>query len=141
MRPATGALSGASSGNRRRLRNVRYRTEAISIFEDRDRLASQEIIVKITLFAATMLLSATCMNIWANGDEAGYNLRAAQTDMAVFRELDRAGQSLLTREAVKGDMRLGTRFDDIDTNRDEIVTLQEMRAYIEKTYGVIPAPR
>jgi len=60
--------------------------------------------------------------------------------MALFRELNRAGNGLLTKEDVRGDMRLGTRFDDIDTNRDEIVTLQEMQAYIEKTYGVIPAP-
>jgi hypothetical protein len=96
--------------------------------------------VKIVFIATTTLLLATCVNVWANGDEAGYKQRAAQTDMAVFRELDRAGQGFLTREAVKGDMRLGTRFDDIDTNRDEIVTLREMQAYIEKTYGVIPAP-
>ena len=28
----------------------------------------------------------------------------------------------------------------IDTNRDGFVTLQEMRVYVEKTYGVLPAP-
>ena len=80
------------------------------------------------------------MNVWANGDEAGYNQRAAQTDMSVFRELDRSGNGLLTKEDVRGDMRLGTRFNDIDTNRDEIVTLQEMRVYIETRYGVLAAP-
>ena len=58
----------------------------------------------------------------------------------LHRELNRAGNGLLTKDEVRGDMRLGTRFDDIDTNRDEIVTLQEMKVYIEKTYGVIPAP-
>ena len=60
--------------------------------------------------------------------------------MAAFRELDRAGEGRLTKEAVKGNVGLAPRFDDIDTNRDEIVTLQEMNAYIEKTYGVNPAP-
>jgi hypothetical protein len=97
--------------------------------------------VKILLFAVVALLSVTCVNTWANGDEARYNQRAAQTDMALFREMNRAGNGLLTKDDVRGDMRLGTRFDDIDTNRDEVVTLQEMRIYIEKTYGVLPAPR
>ena len=96
--------------------------------------------MKITIHAAAALLLAICVNVWADGDAARYNQRAAQTDMALFRELNRAGNGLLTKEDVRGDMRLGTRFDDIDTNRDEIVTLQEMQAYIEKTYGVIPAP-
>ncbi len=96
--------------------------------------------MKITIFAAVALLSVTCVNVWANGDEAGYKQRAAQTDMSLFRELDRAGNGFLAREDTRGDLNLGTRFDDIDTNRDEIVTLQEMQAYIEKMYGVIPAP-
>jgi len=76
----------------------------------------------------------------ANADEAGYKQRAAQTDMSLFRELDRSGNGFLAREATWGDLNLGPRFDDIDTNRDEIVTLQEMRAYIEKTYGVLRTP-
>jgi hypothetical protein len=97
--------------------------------------------LKITIFAAAALLLVHCVNVGANGDEAGYNQRAARTDMSLFNELDRAGNGLLTKEDARGDMRLGTRFDDIDTNRDEVVTLQEMRAYIEKRYGVLPAPR
>jgi len=96
--------------------------------------------VKIEIFAAAAVLSVACVNAWADGDEAKYNQRAAQTDMSLFREMDRAGKGLLTKDDVQGDMRLGTRFDDIDTNRDGIVTLQEMHAYIEKTYGVLPAP-
>ena len=96
--------------------------------------------MKIRIYAVAALLLATGVNVWANGDEARYNQRAAQTDMALFREMNRAGNDRLTREEVRGDMRLGARFDDIDTNRDEIVTLQELKAYIEKTYGVIPAP-
>jgi len=96
--------------------------------------------VKIKIFAAVALLSVTCVYAWANDDEARYNQRAAQTDMSLFREMDRAGKGLLTKDDARGDMHLGTRFDDIDTNRDEVVTLQEMRTYIEKTYGVLPAP-
>jgi hypothetical protein len=97
--------------------------------------------VKIQIFAAAAVLSVACVYASAaDGDEARYNQRAAQADMSLFREMDRAGKGLLTKDDVQGDMRLGTRFDDIDTNRDEVVTLQEMRAYIEKTYGVLPAP-
>jgi hypothetical protein len=97
--------------------------------------------MKIAYFAALALLSGACVNGWANGDEAAYKQRAAQADLSAFREMDRAGRGLLARADVRGDMRLGTRFDDIDTNRDEVVTLQELQAYIEKTYGVKPAPR
>ncbi len=95
--------------------------------------------MKKWIFAAAALPLAICVNVQANEDEARYNQRAAQTDMVLYLALNRAGNGLLTKEEARGDMRLGTRFDDIDTNRDEIVTLQEMRAYIEKTYGVIPA--
>ena len=95
--------------------------------------------MKITIFAATALLSVHCTTIWAN-DETMYNQRAAQTDLSLFREMDRAGKGFLTVEDTRMDMRLGTRFDDIDTNRDGSVTLQEMRVYIEKTYGVLPVP-
>jgi hypothetical protein len=102
--------------------------------------AFQEVNLKIKILTAVALLSVACVNAWANDDEARYNQRAAQTDMSLFREMDRAGKGLLTKDDVRGDMRLGTRFDDIDTNRDEVVTPQEMRTYIEKTYGVLPAP-
>ena len=96
--------------------------------------------MKIAIVAAALLLAHCCENGWANGDEASYNQRAAQTDLSLFRELDRASKGFLSKEDVRGDMRLGTRFDDIDTNRDEVVTAQEMRIYIERKYGVVPAP-
>ena len=92
------------------------------------------------VYVAAAVLLATGVSVWANAEKAGYYQRAAQTDMALFRELNRAGNGLLTKVDIRGDMRLGTRFDDIDINRDEIVTPQEMKVYIEKTYGVIPAP-
>ena len=85
-----------------------------------------------------------CAGAVADDDKERYNRRAAQTDAALFSELDRGGNGFLTRADVQGDMRLGTRFDDIDINRDDIITPQEMQAYIERTYGVsapVPAPR
>ncbi len=95
--------------------------------------------MKITIVAAAALLLAHSANVGANEDEARYNQRAAQTDMSLFRELDRAGNGFLAREDTRGDLNLGPRFDDIDTNRDEIVTLREMQVYIERNYGVFPA--
>jgi hypothetical protein len=96
--------------------------------------------MKITIFAAAVLLATQGVIFAADGDEAAYNQRAAQTDMSLFRELAGTGNDFLTREGVRGDMRLGPRFDDIDTNRDEIVTQQEMRIYIERKYGVLATP-
>ena len=89
---------------------------------------------------AAVLLAVHCMPAWAQDDQAAYNERAARTDMAQYRELDRAGKGLLAREDTRSDLNLGPRFDDIDTNRDGIVTQQEMRTYIERKYGVIVAP-
>jgi hypothetical protein len=96
--------------------------------------------MKTTIFAAAALLLAQGAAIPADDDRQTYNRRAAQTDMSLFRELDRSGNGFLTREDTGGDLRLGPRFDDIDTDRDGIVTPQEMRIYIEQTYGALPAP-
>jgi hypothetical protein len=96
--------------------------------------------VKIAVLAAAAVLLALGTPAGANGDEAAYKQRAARTDLALFREMDRAGNGYLDKEAVRGDLNLGPRFDDIDTNRDEIVTLRELHAYIEKMYGVLPEP-
>jgi hypothetical protein len=96
--------------------------------------------VKISIVAAAALLLAQGAAIPADDGRETYNRRAAQTDMSLFRELDRSGNGFLIKEDTKGDLRLGPRFDDIDTNRDGIVTPQEMRIYIEQTYGALPAP-
>ena len=96
--------------------------------------------MKFTIFAAAALLSAYCAGVLADDDKERYNRRAAQTDMSLFRELDRGGNGFLTREDTRGDMRLGPRFDDIDINRDDIITPQEMQTYIERAYGALPAP-
>ena len=92
--------------------------------------------VKTRILIAAALLGTCCAGAVADDDKARYNRRAAQTDAALFSELDRGGNGFLTRADVQGDMRLGTRFDDIDTNRDDVITPQEMRAYIERTYGM-----
>lgn len=94
--------------------------------------------MKTTTTVAAALLLLTCTGAFAQDDRERYNRRAAQADMALFRDLDRAGTGDLTRDAARGDLVLGPRFDDIDINRDGTVTLQEMRNYIEQTYGASP---
>ena len=96
--------------------------------------------MKVAIFAAAALLLAHGAAVPADGDRETYNRRAAQTDMSLFRELDRSSNGFLIKEDTRGDLRLGPRFDDIDINRDGIVTPQEMRSYVEQTYGTLPAP-
>ena len=96
--------------------------------------------MKITIVAAAALLLVQGAAVLAEDDRETYNRRAAQTDMSLFRELDSSGNGFLTREDTRGDLHLGPRFDDIDVNRDGIGTAQEMRGYIEQTYGTLPAP-
>ena len=95
--------------------------------------------MKIRIYAAAGLLLATAVSVWANAEKAEYYQRAAKTDMALFRELNRAGNDLLTKVEVRGDMRLGTRFDDIDTNRDEIVLTGRSPFQGAKVANISPA--
>ena len=95
--------------------------------------------MKTATFVATILF-LHCTGAPAEDEKERYNLRAAQTDMTLFRELDRGGTGFLRKEDTAGDLRLGPRFDDIDINRDGIATLQEMQRYIDQTYGGASAP-
>lgn len=95
--------------------------------------------MKISIVAAAALLLVQGAAVPADDDRETYNRRAAQTDMSLFRALNRSSNDFLTREDTAGDLRLGPRFDDIDINRDGIVTPQEMRIYIDQTHGALPA--
>lgn len=69
-------------------------------------------------------------------DRTDYNRRAAATDLATFRQLDRNGDGRLEAAETAGDLNLGPRFRDIDINRDGILTPEEMQRYVEQTYGI-----
>jgi Ca2+-binding EF-hand superfamily protein len=71
----------------------------------------------------------------AQTDAADYNRRAAENDAGLFRQLDRDGDGMLTRSETGGDLNLGPRFDDIDINRDGVITGAEMRRYLEQRYS------
>lgn len=95
-----------------------------------------------------MVLAFATTSLWAD-DKADYNARAAARDVALFQALDRDANGELTLEESKGDLNLGPHFQDIDIDRNGIVTREELQRYIGRHYGVQgtvvptarPAPR
>jgi hypothetical protein len=84
---------------------------------------------------ALLVFSAT-----ADADaRSDYYQRAAARDMASFHALDINHDNAVTRAQVEGDNDFAPRFNDMDINRDGIVTLEELQRYIQQQYGVQPA--
>src|SRR5262245_49136833 len=86
-----------------------------------------------TILLALVLAAASAMA----QDRDAYNRRAAEADLAAFRQLDLDRDGVLTREEVLADLNFGPRFNDIDIDRDGVVTLAELRRYLEQEYGVV----
>ncbi len=57
-----------------------------------------------------------------------YLKRVADNYRAAFNTYERNG--VVTREQVRGDLFLGVRFDDIDINRDGIITREELERFL-----------
>jgi hypothetical protein len=72
-------------------------------------------------------------------DADDYLRRAAQRDVAMFDALDRDKDGRLTIEEVRGNIDLEARFNDIDINRDGVITREELALYITLRYGVASA--
>ena len=70
-------------------------------------------------------------------DRETYSRRAAEADLAAFRLLDLNRDGVLTRDEVLADLNFGPRFSDMDIDRNGVVTLEELRRYIEQTYDVV----
>ncbi len=84
---------------------------------------------------AAVLLAAAASTVAAD-DRAEYNRRAANADMAAFRQLDLNRDGRLTEDEARADLNFYPRFRDIDINRDGVITPEEMRRYIEQAYGI-----
>jgi Ca2+-binding EF-hand superfamily protein len=92
--------------------------------------------MKIRFWLAAAVLFGTSILAASAEEREAYNRRRAEADAAAFKALDRNGDGRLTREEVQGDLDLGPRFNDIDINRDGVITPEELRRYIEQTYGI-----
>ena len=82
-------------------------------------------------YAVASLALLTPVAAIAADARTDYYQRAADGDLATFRALD-----AVTRSETQGDLDFGPRFDDMDSNRDGVVTQDELRRYIEQRYGV-----
>jgi hypothetical protein len=71
-------------------------------------------------------------------DKADYDQRSAARYSALFQSLDRNGDSSVTSAEAQGDLNLGPVFDDMDINRDGVVTNGELHRYIEQRHGTRP---
>ena len=69
-------------------------------------------------------------------DRSIYNARAAADLVALFGTLDRNADDRLTRAEATGDLNMEPRFDELDGNRDGVITRQELNDYIVLRYAV-----
>lgn len=84
--------------------------------------------------AAFVLILALSAAVSAD-DRANYNERVANDLAALFQSLDRNGDDVLTPVESRGDLNMGPRFTDMDINRDDFVTRDELRRYLMQRYG------
>ena len=68
--------------------------------------------------------------------QAGYQRRVAERYVALFQSLDLDGDGRVSRAEARADLNFGPRFDDMDINRDGIVTAAELQRFIQAEYGL-----
>jgi hypothetical protein len=89
----------------------------------------------VASWCAVLALSTACVALTSADDRSEYNRRAAARYVALFQLLDRDGDKTITKLEAHGDLNFGPRFDDMDINRDRIVTLAELQRFIEREHG------
>ena len=66
----------------------------------------------------------------AADDRADYQRRVAARYETLFQSLDRNSDGSVVRTEAHGDLNFGPRFDDIDINRDGVVTRAELERFL-----------
>ena len=100
--------------------------------------APEEVCVRaksVLQVGALVLLVACAMGAGAD-DKSEYERRSAARYVSLFHSLDRNADGAVTQSEARGDLNFGPRFDDMDINRDEIVTTPEFQRFIEQEHGV-----
>lgn len=88
-------------------------------------------------FFAILLGTCALAGAAAHADErADYNRRAAERYSALFQSLDRDGDGAVTRVEARGDLNFGPRFDDMDIDRNGIVSRAELQRFVALEFEV-----
>lgn len=82
-----------------------------------------------------LMLFGTCVASAGADDKGEYDRRAAARYMSLFHALDRNNDQAVTKLESHGNLDFVPRFDDMDINRDGIVTRAELQRYVEREYG------
>ena len=89
---------------------------------------------RLAQFSVLLLLGAFVTAAGAD-DKAEYDRRSTARYTSLFQSLDRNNDRAVTKLESEGDLDFGPRFDDMDINRDGIVTQAELQRYVEREYG------
>jgi hypothetical protein len=65
-----------------------------------------------------------------------YQRRAAERYVVLFQSLDRDRDGSVARVEARGDLNFEPRFDDMDVNRDGVVTAAELQRFIEAEFSL-----
>ncbi len=73
----------------------------------------------------------------ASADDVGeYNRRSVERYLSLFQSLDRDGDRAVTWSEASGDLNFTPVFNDMDINRDGVVTAYELNRYVEQKFGL-----
>lgn len=78
---------------------------------------------------------AACVASANASDKADYDRRSVERYRALFAQLDRDRDGVVTRVEAHGDLDFGPLFTDIDIDRDDRVTADELTRYLGLHYG------
>ena len=86
--------------------------------------------------AVCLALAACALSAAAADPKAEYELRNAERYVALFTTLDRNLNGVVSRAEANGDLNFMPRFDEIDINRDGLVTGPELQRFVEQQHGL-----